>query len=71
MWWAATALNVWPDEGDNTSNDVAKVLDEFDLSTRWGDRRQELVFIGIGMYIFLVCEDLIGYTWMIYVHMCV
>jgi len=65
MWWAATALNVWPDGGDNTSNDVAKVLDEFDLGTRWGDRRQELVFIGIGMYIALVFEDLTWYTWMI------
>jgi len=49
MWWAATALEVWPDGGDNSSSEVSKVLDEFDLQTRWGDRRQELVFIGIGM----------------------
>jgi len=25
------------------------VSDELDLGTRWGDRRQELVFIRIGM----------------------
>jgi len=49
MWWAATSLDVWPDAGDNASGEVGKLLEEFDLSSRWGDRRQELVFIGIGM----------------------
>ena len=48
MWWAATSLDAWPDSGDSASAEVGKVLEEFDLSTRWGDRRQELVFIGIG-----------------------
>ena len=28
---------------------LQKLLEEFDLSSRWGDRRQELVFIGIGL----------------------
>ena len=48
MWWAATSLEVWPDSGNSASAEVGKVLEEFDLSSRWGDRRQELVFIGIG-----------------------
>ena len=49
MWWAATSLEGWPDSGKSTSEEVGKILAEFDLETRWGDRRQELVFIGIGM----------------------
>jgi G3E family GTPase len=42
-WWAAVPKNRWPDDGS---------FEEFVLKhwdPVWGDRRQELVFIGIGM----------------------
>lgn len=42
-WWAAVPKNRWPDDGS---------FEEFVLrhwDPVWGDRRQELVFIGIGM----------------------
>uniref|UniRef100_A0A7S0HTR6 CobW C-terminal domain-containing protein n=1 Tax=Hanusia phi TaxID=3032 RepID=A0A7S0HTR6_9CRYP len=53
LWWAATALDKWPDGGDNASQEVQKIVDDFsreEPSQRWGDRRQEIVFIGIGMH---------------------
>jgi G3E family GTPase len=42
-WWAAVPRNRWPD-GDTFETMVRSKWDR-----EWGDRRQELVFIGIGM----------------------
>ena len=42
-WWAAVPKNRWPDDGSFEQH----VLRHWDPV--WGDRRQELVFIGIGM----------------------
>lgn len=42
-WWAAVPKNRWPDDG---------TFEEFVITkwdSEWGDRRQEIVFIGIGM----------------------
>lgn len=49
QWWAASPKESWPEGGAETSEEVGKIMAEFDLSGRWGDRRQEIVFIGIGM----------------------
>ena len=42
-WWASIAKSQWPDDG-RFEEFVAQHWDQ-----TWGDRRQELVFIGIGM----------------------
>lgn len=42
-WWAAVPKNRWPDDG-TFEEFVMKHWDE-----KWGDRRQEIVFIGIDM----------------------
>jgi G3E family GTPase len=42
-WWAAVPKNRWPDDG-TFEEFVMKHWDQ-----TWGDRRQEIVFIGIGM----------------------
>ena len=53
LWWAATALEQWPDQGKTESKEVKRIVDDFapqaDAAAKWGDRRQEVVFIGIGM----------------------
>jgi hypothetical protein len=50
MWWAATARSKWPESGDENSEEVVKIMEEFDVDGGpYGDRRQELVFIGVGM----------------------
>ena len=53
LWWAATALDHWPAAGQLTSKEVQRIVDDFaleaDPACKWGDRRQEIVFIGIGM----------------------
>jgi G3E family GTPase len=42
-WWAAIPRDRWPDDPDA----VAKMRENW--AEPWGDRRQELVFIGSGM----------------------
>jgi G3E family GTPase len=42
-WWAGIPKNQWPEDG-RFERFVARHWDDV-----WGDRRQELVFIGIGM----------------------
>jgi G3E family GTPase len=42
-WWAAVPKNRWPEDGSFEEFVLAK------WDPVWGDRRQELVFIGIGM----------------------
>ncbi len=42
-WWASVPKHLWPDD-ERFENFVMQHWDE-----TWGDRRQELVFIGIGM----------------------
>ena len=43
FWWAAVPASYWPQDEAGRA-DIAKMIDG-----PWGDRRQELVFIGIGM----------------------
>jgi len=42
-WWAGVPKNQWPDD-DETCREIAK-----QWKKPWGDRRQEIVIIGIGM----------------------
>mmetsp|Transcript_28140 Transcript_28140/g.63669 ORF Transcript_28140/g.63669 Transcript_28140/m.63669 type:complete len:164 (-) Transcript_28140:144-635(-) len=49
LWWAATPKENWPDAGDLSNPEVVKIAKEFDKDGKWGDRRQELVFIGVDM----------------------
>ena len=42
-WWAATPKDDWPDEISERATIVA------DWDPKFGDRRQELVFIGVNM----------------------
>jgi G3E family GTPase len=45
MFWAATPLKYWPRE----TAERAQVIADFGMGEKWGDRRQEIVFIGVGM----------------------
>jgi len=45
MFWAATPLKYWPRE----TVERAQVITDFGMGEKWGDRRQEIVFIGVGM----------------------
>jgi len=45
MFWASTPLKYWPREITERS----QVIADFGMGEKWGDRRQELVFIGIGL----------------------
>jgi len=53
LWWAATRLQEWPAGGDKDHADVKAIVNDFasqaDPAFKYGDRRQELVFIGMGM----------------------
>ncbi|MEO0672365.1 MAG: GTP-binding protein, partial [Pseudomonadota bacterium] len=41
LWWAAAPKNRWPDDPDT----VSRIMKGWDKT--WGDRRQQLVFIGL------------------------
>ena len=45
MFWASTPLKYWPRE----SAERAQVIADFGMGEKWGDRRQEIVFIGVGL----------------------
>jgi G3E family GTPase len=53
LWWAATRLQEWPAGGNKDHADVQAIVNDFasqaDPAWKYGDRRQELVFIGMGM----------------------
>jgi hypothetical protein len=44
-WWVTVPVEDWP--ADGAQKDV--ILSDFDLATTYGDRRQEIVFIGASM----------------------
>ena len=46
MFWAATPLKYWPPSGNP---ERAQVITDFGMGEKWGDRRQEIVFIGAGI----------------------
>lgn len=53
-WWVAVEDSAWPD--NPLQRDV--ILQDFDLESEFGDRRQEIVFIGVGMDQDKICEQL-------------
>eukprot|EP00195_Chlamydomonas_chlamydogama_P007941 CAMPEP_0202896436 /NCGR_PEP_ID=MMETSP1392-20130828/5445_1 /ASSEMBLY_ACC=CAM_ASM_000868 /TAXON_ID=225041 /ORGANISM="Chlamydomonas chlamydogama, Strain SAG 11-48b" /LENGTH=565 /DNA_ID=CAMNT_0049581799 /DNA_START=114 /DNA_END=1811 /DNA_ORIENTATION=- len=55
-WWSAVPEEDWPEE--EAQRNV--VLQDFDVSTDFGDRRQEIVFIGVGMEEDKICAQLDG-----------
>jgi G3E family GTPase len=53
-WWAAVPDDEWPeDEGAKNA-----VFHDFDLASNYGDRRQEIVFIGVNMEEDKICSQL-------------
>jgi len=55
-WWTAVPDEDWPQH----SAQRATVLADFDPQGTWGDRRQEIVFIGAGMDKEAICAQLDG-----------
>ncbi|KAK9905575.1 hypothetical protein WJX75_002363 [Coccomyxa subellipsoidea] len=55
-WWAAVPESEWPT--DKAQRNV--VLSDFDKDSGYGDRRQEIVFIGAGMDEAAICKQLDG-----------
>ncbi|GAX79064.1 hypothetical protein CEUSTIGMA_g6504.t1 [Chlamydomonas eustigma] len=55
-WWVSVSDDEWPEDPAQR----AIVVQDFDLSTEFGDRRQEIVFIGVGMEEDKICEQLDG-----------
>jgi G3E family GTPase len=55
-WWTAVPDEDWPQHPAQR----ATVLADFDPQGAWGDRRQEIVFIGAGMDKEAICEQLDG-----------
>lgn len=55
-WWAAVPEHEWPE--DPEQRDI--ILNDFDAETPQGDRRQEIVFIGVGMDEAKISEQLDG-----------
>lgn len=55
-WWGAVPDSDWPN--NKAQRDV--VLADFDLTTNYGDRRQEIVFIGARMDEAAICDQLDG-----------
>jgi hypothetical protein len=56
--WAAVPDEDWPGEGE--SRDV--VLADWELEGPYGDRRQEIVFIGVGMDQDKICAQVGGWV---------
>lgn len=44
-WWCEVPENQWPSDDES----AAAIRNDFDTGSQWGDRRQEIVFIGTGM----------------------
>ena len=44
-WWCEVPEDQWPSDADS----AAMIRNDFDTGSQWGDRRQEIVFIGTGM----------------------
>ena len=52
--WACVSEEEWP----NDPNQRQVIISDFDLETKYGDRRQEIVFIGANMDETAICQQL-------------